>query len=1003
MPGTWMDITGSGDQRLSKGGNEPRDDALKSNALADRISEWPLGGEDEHAHGELADLERQAGVREDLADLAGLLSRDAVRNLLLGIFAGSPYLKSLIVRDAVRLQRMLAEVPEDQFMRLLAGLGEQMASVSTMAETMRVVRIFKAEVALLTALADLGGVWPVMTVTGVLTATADAALDASVRFLMRQAQAKGDWTDPAPDAAARSGYIVLAMGKHGAGELNYSSDIDIIVFYDLARTRLREGLEPQAFFVRMTRDLVKIMQERTADGYVFRVDLRLRPDPGATQVALSTDAAMHYYESFGQNWERAALIKARPAAGDRSSGNALLAELTPFVWRRHLDFAAIEDIHAMKRQIHAFRGIGAIGVAGNNVKLGRGGIREIEFFTQTQQLIAGGRQRELRVRQTLVALQALVERDWIRENVRADLERAYLFLRRIEHRIQMVADEQTHSLPEAKDALESFARFAGYQDLTAFSAALIPVLEAVQSHYIALFEDMPELTAAGGNLVFAGGDDDPGTIEALRRMGYTQPTSILQTVRGWHAGRYAAVRSPRSRERLTDVQPMLIAALAETAEPDRAFATFDRFLSELPTGVQLFSLLKANPALLKLVADIMGMAPRLAQILSRRRRLLDAVLDPKTFNTLPAAAELDKVISTEIGISRDVQEALDRARVVGSEQAFLIGIRVLSGSINAGQAGGAYALLAERLIGALQGFVELELSRNHGSVPGGAAVVLAMGKLGGYEMTAASDLDLIVVYDFDEHATQSDGARPLAPSQYYARMTQRLVTALSAPTAEGTLYEVDMRLRPSGQSGPLAARLSSFIAYQATDAWTWEHMALTRARAITGPPLLRAKVEAAIDAALRHPRDRAKVAADVREMRERIAKEKGTTNIWDLKQVRGGLVDLEFIAQFLQLVAAEKAPEVLDQNTAKALRKLSAHGYLAAEHADILIPATELIHNLTQILRLCLDGPFDPVAAPRGLKELLTRAGDAPTFQALEARLSATLGSVAELFDTIVV
>jgi glutamate-ammonia-ligase adenylyltransferase len=414
-------------------------------------------------------------------------------------------------------------------------------------------------------------------------------------------------------------------------------------------------------------------------------------------------------------------------------------------------------------------------------------------------------------------------------------------------------------------------------------------------------------------------------------------------------------------------------------------------------------LLKANPGLLRLVADIMGTAPRLAHILSRRRRLLDAVIDPRTFSTLPGAAELDKVISTEIGISGDVQEALDRARVVGSEQAFLIGVRVLSGSINAGQAGGAYALLAERLIGALQGFVELELSRNHGAVPGAAAVVLAMGKLGGYEMTAASDLDLIVVYDFDEAAQQSDGARPLAPSQYYARMTQRLVTALSAPTAEGTLYEVDMRLRPSGQSGPLAARLSSFIDYQANEAWTWEHMALTRARVVTGPPLLRAKVEAAIDAALRRPRDRAKVASDVREMRERIAKEKGTTNIWDLKQVRGGLVDLEFIAQFLQLVWADKAPGVLDQNTARALRKLSQHGALSAEHADVLIPATELIHNLTQILRLCLDGPFDPAAAPKGLKELLVRAGDAPTFPALETRLTDTLATVAELYDAIVV
>ncbi|MCB1504708.1 MAG: bifunctional [glutamine synthetase] adenylyltransferase/[glutamine synthetase]-adenylyl-L-tyrosine phosphorylase [Hyphomicrobiaceae bacterium] len=972
-------------------------------ALADRISEWPLDGGDKRAAQELAALETEAAARPELVVLAQLLERPAVRQLLSGTLAGSPYLKGLIVRGTLRLQRLLSDIPEERFHQLLSDVERDAAAAATLPELMKVVRVFKSEVALLTALADLGGVWPVLTVTGVLTATADAALGAGVSYLFRQAVAKGEWLDASDGAVNRSGYIVLAMGKHGAGELNYSSDIDLIVFYELARAKLRAGIETQPFFVRMTRDLVKIMQERTADGYVFRVDLRLRPDPGATQVALSTDAAMHYYESFGQNWERAALIKARPAAGDRNAGNALLAELTPFIWRKHLDFNAIEDIHAMKRQIHAFRGLGGIGVAGHNVKLGRGGIREIEFFTQTQQLIAGGRQRELRIRQTLVALQALVERGWIKDEVRADLERAYLYLRRIEHRIQMVADEQTQTLPESEEALASFARFANYPDVDAFGAELVAILELVQSHYVALFEDMPQLTSGGVNMVFAGGDNDPATVEALVRMGYSQPTSILDTVRGWHAGRYAAVRSPRSRERLTDVQPLLVAALAETAEPDRAFAMFDRFLSELPTGVQLFALLKANPGLLKLVADIMGTAPRLAQILSRRRRLLDAVIDPRTFNTLPSATELDKVISTEIGIAGDVQEALDRARVVGGEQAFLIGVRVLSGSINANQAGGAYALLAERLIVELQRFVDLELSRNHGIVPGGSEVVLAMGKLGGREMTAASDLDLIVVYDFDDAVTQSDGARPLAPSQYYSRMTQRLITALSAPTAEGRLYEVDMRLRPSGQSGPLAARLSSFIDYQANEAWTWEQMALTRARVVSGPPLLRTKVEAAVAAALRRPRDRAKVAADVREMRARIAQEKGTSNIWDLKQVRGGLVDLEFIAQFLQLIAAEKHPEVLDQNTAQSMRKLAAHGYLAADHAELLIGATELVHNLTQILRLCLVGAFDPEAAPKGMKELLVRAGDAPTFAALELRLKDTLASVESLFEALVV
>jgi glutamate-ammonia-ligase adenylyltransferase len=793
------------------------------------------------------------------------------------------------------------------------------------------------------------------------------------------------------------------MGKYGAGELNYSSDIDLIVFYDLDRARLSPKVEPSPFFVRLTRDLVRLMDERTADGYVFRTDLRLRPDAGATQVALSTETAMIYYESFGQNWERAALIKARPVAGDIEAGEQLLAELSPFVWRRYLDYAAIADIHAMKRQIHAFRGFGGIGVAGHNVKLGPGGIREIEFFAQTQQLIAGGRQKDLRVRRTLDALLCLEARGWIKPDVRADLSAAYLDLRRIEHRAQMVADEQTHEVPEDPDALERFARFAGYPTVEDFARDYVATLERVQAHYAELFESAPELTQAGSNMVFAGEDDDPETIAHLKHIGFSQPSQILASVRGWHHGRYPAVRSPRARELLTEVQVSLVTALADTADPDGAFNSFDRFLSALPSGVQLFSLLRANPGLLRLVADIMGTAPRLARVLAKRSRLLDAVIDPRTLAALPTAAELDSAIAAEFASARDQQEILDRARVVGSEQSFLIGVRVLSGSINASQAGGAYALAADRMIAALHGVVEDDLARAHGHIPGGGAAVIAMGKLGGREMTASSDLDLIVVYDFDPDAVQSDGERPLAPSQYYSRFTQRLITALSAPTAEGTLFEVDMRLRPSGQKGPVATQMAGFVEYQTKEAWTWEHLALTRARVVSGSPELTRKAEDAIRATLTIPRDRQKIAADVRDMRARIAAEKGSTNMWDLKQVRGGLVDLEFIAQHLQLVHAAKHPEVLDQNTCRAFQKLGEAGCLEMADAEALIGATRLIHDLTQVLRLCQDGPFDPAAAPKGLRELAARAGDSPSFEALEVKLHELLAANHARFERLIV
>lgn len=966
--------------------------------------EAPAPHESGHGPALLDDLLAEAGTTPARARLGVLVTEPRVRAVLLGILACSPYLTGLVRRDPERLVRLLDAPPGAYFDALATRLVPETAAAASLPEAMSLLRAFKAEVALLVALADISGAWSVMRVTAALTAAADAAVAASIRFLFRQAAVRGDWL--VQDAAAPevgSGYIVLAMGKHGAGELNYSSDIDLVVFFEPALVRLKPGVEPLAFFVRMTRDLVKLMQERTGDGYVFRTDLRLRPDPGATQIAISTDAALNYYESFGQNWERAALIKARAIAGDIECGRSFLGELAPFIWRKYLDFAAIADIHAMKRQIHAFKGFGEIGVAGHNIKLGRGGIREIEFFAQTQQLIAGGRQIDLRVPTTLDALARLAHRGWIDPAVVTDLAEAYTFLRRIEHRLQMLADEQTQTLPAAPADLERLAHFAGFPSTDAFSLALVDRLERVQRHYAALFESTPELTTAGANMVFAGEADDPGTIEALTRMGYERPSDAIAAVRGWHHGRYPAVRTPRARELLTEVQPLLIDALARTADPDMAFAGFDRFLAELPSGVQLFSLLRANPKLLQLVADIMGTAPRLARILSRRRRVLDAVLDPGFFGSLPDSATLERIVEGEIGVGSDLQESLDRARVIGSEQAFLIGVRVLSGTISAGQAGGAYAELAGHLITALGHRVEAELERAHGHVVGGGAVVIAMGKLGGREMTAGSDLDLIVVYDFDPTAIQSDGARPLAPSQYYARFTQRLISALSVPTAEGPLYEVDMRLRPSGQKGPVATQLSSFVEYQSAEAWTWEHLALTRARVIAGPQALVARVERAIREVLIRPRDRAKIASDVREMRAMIAKEKGTADRWDLKQVRGGLVDLEFIAQYLQLIHAAGHPEVLDQTTVTALSNLARAGHIGAADADILIPAAVLIQNLAQVIRLTLDGPFVPDKAPDGLKELLARVGEVPDFTRLEASLAEATAEVARLFDALVV
>ena len=478
------------------------------------------------------------------------------------------------------------------------------------------------------------------------------------------------------------------MGKYGAHELNYSSDIDLIIFFDREVAPLSSDVEAAAFFVRLTRDLVHIMQERTADGYVFRTDLRLRPDPGSTQAAISTGAAFRYYESLGQNWERAAMIKARPVAGDIDAGKAFLNALGPYIWRKYLDYNAIADIHAMKRQIHAAKGHGQIAVAGHNLKLGRGGIREIEFFVQSQQLIAGGRQRALRSRQTLEALDRLTVYDWISPKVRDDLSAAYRYLRRMEHRLQMMADQQTHTLPSSPQELARFARFAGYAQLEDFEHELRQTLQTVQKHYAALFESTPELTTSrGGNLVFTGDAEDPATSETLVKLGFKNASTAIATIKGWHYGRYPAMKSARARENLTEFTPALLEALGHTGDPDLALSTFDKFLSELPTALQLFAMLRANPNLLQLVAQIMGSAPRLARLLTRRRRIMDAILDPGYLGDKPTDEDLRRHITQEILDAGSYEDRLNRARIVGQEQMFLIGVQLLSGQLTPQQAG----------------------------------------------------------------------------------------------------------------------------------------------------------------------------------------------------------------------------------------------------------------------------------------------------------------------------
>ncbi|MFO0998551.1 MAG: bifunctional [glutamine synthetase] adenylyltransferase/[glutamine synthetase]-adenylyl-L-tyrosine phosphorylase [Alphaproteobacteria bacterium] len=926
---------------------------------------------------------------------------DHGRALLEAVFGNSPYLGQCLLLELPFAHELFANGPDRAFQSVLASLRDLAAMRED--ETMRLVRSARRRTALLVGLADIAGTWPLERVTAALSDFADAALTHVTARLLHGLAATGAIRPPEGlDGTGPSGFIILGMGKLGARELNYSSDIDIIVLYDHERMAPANPAELQKQLVRLTHTIVRHLSERTADGYVFRTDLRLRPDPGSTPPALSTSAAEVYYESLGQNWERAAFIKARPVAGDRGAGAAFLSQLRPFIWRRHLDFAAIQDIHSIKRQINAHHGSAAIAVAGQNLKLGRGGIREIEMFAQTQQLIWGGRDPQLRVAGTCEALKALAKAGRVEEHVVERLIGAYRFLRTVEHRLQMVADEQTHSVPEDEAGIEGLATFLGYTDGAAFGRDLIGHLQIVEGHYAELFEEAPALSGPG-NLVFTGADHDPETLRTIASYGFTDPVSASSMIRGWHHGRYRAMRSTRARELLTELTPALLAAFSKTSNPGGAFAKFDEFLSRLPAGVQLFSLFYANPGLLDLVAEIMGEAPSLAGHLSRRPAVLDAVLLPGFFEAPPPKETLADDLARMLRQANDFQDTLDIVRRWTHDRKFQVGVQMLRGAIDGARAGAALSDVADCAIAALLPAVEADFARSHGRVPGAELAVAALGKMGGREMTMSSDLDLLFIYDGPSDSAPSDGARPLAISHYYQRLSQRFVNAVTALTEEGSLYEVDMRLRPSGQSGPLASSLESFVKYHGESAWTWEHMALTRARIIAGSGDLARRLSQAIRSILAAPREPARLAGDVYDMRLRIEREHGSRNPWDVKHVRGGLLDVEFIAQFLQLRHAATHQAVLAVNTTEAFDRLAREGLLVERTARDLAAAGLLWRQILALLRLTLEGPFEEQSAPQGVKSLLAKAAGVEDFAALKNTMNATARQVRRHFKALIV
>ncbi len=885
-----------------------------------------------------------------------------VAPLLQGAAGCSPYLAGLMAREAAWLDGALG-APEATLAQLLAAIGD-----TPLPDLPVVLRQSKRRVALLTGLADLGGVWPLETVTKALTDFACVAVDRAMVTLVAAEIARGKLPGLAPeDAADAGGMVSLAMGKMGAGELNYSSDIDLICLFDETRFHPDDYMDARASFVRVTRRMTAILSEVTAEGYVFRTDLRLRPDASVTPVCLSMEAAERYYESVGRTWERAAYIKANVAGGDRAAGQRFLDTLRPFVWRKHLDFAAIQDAHDMRLRIRDHKRLGrAFQLEGHNMKLGRGGIREIEFFTQTRQLIAGGRDKSLRQRATGAGLDALAAADWIPQDTARRLYDHYRAHREVEHRLQMINDAQTHSLPQ--DAA-GFDRLAAMMDCT---------VADLRRQLTDRLSDVHRLTEG-----FFAPDTAPAAVD--RDWG-------KDITRRWHT--YPALRSQRALEIFDRLWPDLQARLKEAAKPEEALGQFDRFLSGLPAGVQLLSLFEANPQLTQLIVDIAATAPALAQYLSHNSGVLDAVIGGSFFADWPDVAALTAQLTGELA-SLDYESQLNTARRWAKEKHFGIGVHHLRGLIDADVSGQRYADLAEAVTAAIWPCVVAEFSRKHGPPPGRGATVLGMGSLGAGQLHALSDIDLIVIYD-PAGEESSDGKRPLATRPYYARLTQSLVTALSAPMGEGRLYEVDMRLRPSGRQGPVATSLDAFRTYQREDAWTWEHLALTRARPVAGEVVLGQEVNAFRKSLLPEKGQGATVLADVIDMRRRLAEAKPAKSPWDAKDGAGRLQDIALLAQSVALRAGSAARGIAGQ-----LQAGVADGQLDAARSTALQEAATLFWRVQAAGRLLSGGVFDPDGVGEGGRRFVLRETGAADMAALQGMMENAATQSASIIETI--
>ncbi|WP_428610384.1 bifunctional [glutamate--ammonia ligase]-adenylyl-L-tyrosine phosphorylase/[glutamate--ammonia-ligase] adenylyltransferase [Sedimenticola sp.] len=873
-------------------------------------------------------------------------SMDGVEEALLKVWEGSDFVAQYGLKSPELMLQMLqsgclSRRYADQEMDGL--LRNSLAEVKDEAALHQVLRRFRNEQMVRIIWRDLTQTAPLAETLADLSALADACVSRALSLLYDWATEKQGV--PRSEEGEQQYLVVLGMGKLGARELNLSSDIDLIFAYpEPGETDGARPIPNEQFFIRLCQQLVKALNSQTVDGFVFRVDARLRPFGDAGPLAFSFDAMETYYQSHAREWERYAMIKARVVAGDAAAGREIMSMLQPFIYRRYLDFGAIESIRDMKRLIS--RELKRKGMA-DNVKLGPGGIREIEFIGQAFQLIRGGREPELQIRPILQVLQVLGDKQQLSQDEVAELTEAYRFLRLVENRIQAWKDRQTHLLPDSPGGRLRIARSMGFDDWTSFFAVLEVHRFRVQAHFDNVFALSEEVVAESPlQAVWQEDLEDEQAIELLQQSGYSDGVTVLSRLAGFRQGHACRSLGQRGQHRLQELMPVLLEAVTQSPAPDVTLERILKILESITRRTAYLALLVENPTALIQLVKLVGISPWIALQVARHPLLLDEMLDPRRLYTPLKREGLEAELETALAAVEedDLEQQMERMRQFTQSNMLRVAAADLTGVIPLMVVSDYLTEIAETITCKVMEQAWDTLVSKYGRPSNAAAedkgfAVIGYGKLGGIELGYGSDLDMVFLHGNDNPNRMTDGERAIANDLFYARMGQRMIHMYTTRTPAGILYEVDMRLRPNGNSGMLVSSLQAFEEYQKNAAWTWEHQALLRARSVAGDGAVIKEFERIRREVLSRERDAEKLREDVREMREkmRTSLDKSNGAQFDIKQGAGGIADIEFMVQYNVLRWAHKHPDLLDwTDNIRLLESLARHRLFEGEVAQRL-------------------------------------------------------------------